>query len=72
MSPQRIVGIVLCVLGVILLLVGLSASDSFADQVSNTFTGKWTDRTAWYVYGGLALALLGLLLAVLVRRGKIA
>jgi hypothetical protein len=72
MNTQRIVGIVLLVVGVILLIVGLNASDSFADQLSNTFTGKWTDSTAWYIYGGLGLGLVGLLVAVFGRRGKIA
>lgn len=65
MSTQRIVGIVLLVVGVVLLLVGLNASDSVGDQISKTFTGKFTDSTAWYMYGGLAMSLLGgLLVAV--------
>jgi Protein of unknown function (DUF3185) len=59
MSPKRTIGIVLLILGIILLVVGLNASHSFADQVSNTFTGKFTDSTAWYIYGGLAAAIGG-------------
>lgn len=69
MSTQRIVGIVLLVVGVVLFIVGMNASDSFADQLSNTFTGKWTDSTAWYVYGGLGVGLLGLLVTIFGRRG---
>lgn len=72
MSTQRIVGIVLLVVGVILLIIGANASDSLADQFSKTFTGKWTDNTAWYIYGGIGLALLGLLLAAFGRRAKLA
>jgi amino acid transporter len=63
MSPQRILGIVLLIVGVILIVVGMNASHSFADQVSNTFTGKFTDSTAWYIYGGLAAAIGGACLA---------
>ena len=62
MSPQRIAGFVLLVIGLVLFIVGLNASHSFADQLSNTFTGKFTDSTAWYVYGGLAAAIGGALL----------
>jgi multisubunit Na+/H+ antiporter MnhB subunit len=72
MNTQRIIGIVLLVVGVILFIVGLNASDSFADQLSRTFTGKWTDNTAWYIYGGLGLGVLGLLAATLGRGGKTA
>lgn len=59
MSTQRIVGIVLLVLGVVLLVIGLQASDSVADQISETFTGKFTDSTTWYILGGIALGLIG-------------
>lgn len=68
MNPQRIVGIVLIVVGVILFIMGMNASDSIADKVSDTFTGKFTDKTTWYIVGGIGTALLGLLLTV-VRGG---
>ena len=68
MSTQQVVGIVLLVIGVIVLIVGLNASDSFTDQLSNIFTGKWTDNTAWYIYGGLGLGIFGLLTVVFGRR----
>jgi len=72
MNTQRIAGIVLVVVGLVLLVVGLNASESVADQVSNTFTGTWTDKTAWYVYGGLGVGLLGLLAVVFGGRRKLA
>jgi hypothetical protein len=59
------VGIVLLVVGAVLLVVGLNASHSAADQLSNTFTGKFTQATAWYIFGGGAAALLGLLLTII-------
>jgi branched-subunit amino acid permease len=73
MSAQRIFGIVLLVIGVVLLVVGMNASHSAADQVSNTFTGRFTHETALYIFGGGAAALLGLLMFlpdVLVARLK--
>ncbi len=62
MVPQRIVGIVLLVVGVILVVVGMNASNSVADQVSNTFTGRFTQTTTWYIVGGIAAALTGALM----------
>jgi len=70
MNSQRIVGIVLLVVGVIVLIVGMNASHSVADQVSNTFTGRFTRETAGYIIGGGAAALLGLLMMLLGLRGK--
>ncbi len=72
MNPQRIVGVVLVVVGVILLSVGINASHSLADQVSNTFTGRFTEATTWYVVGGIASALLGVLMVLVDLRRKTA
>jgi uncharacterized membrane protein len=64
MTPQRIAGIVLLIVGVALLVVGLNASHSVADQVKDTFTGRFTEGTTWYIIGGIATGLVGLLLTV--------
>jgi hypothetical protein len=61
MSPQRLFGIALLVVGVIVLIVGVNSSHSVADQVSNTFTGIFTKATTWYIIGGGAAAFVGLL-----------
>jgi hypothetical protein len=70
MNTQRIFGVVLLVVGISLLIVGVNASHSAADQLSNTFTGKFTHDTTWYIFGGGAAALFGLLLVVMGPRGR--
>lgn len=72
MNLQRSIGVVLLVGGVILLSVGMNASHSLADQVSNTFTGRFTHVTMWYMIGGILAALLGLLLVLFGIRGRTA
>jgi uncharacterized membrane protein len=62
MSTQRILGIVLLVVGVAVLIYGVNASHSVADRLSDTFTGRFTEATTWYIIGGAASGLLGLLL----------
>lgn len=69
MSPVRIVGIVLLVVGAILLYLGFNATESVADQISETFTGRYTQETTWYLLAGAALSVGGLLLAIF-GRGK--
>ncbi len=62
MNIQRIIGFVLLVGGIILIVVGVTASRSFADQVSNFFRGRLTETTLWYIIGGIVAAVLGLVL----------
>jgi hypothetical protein len=62
MSNQRIAGIVLLVVGVGVLIYGLNASHSLADRVSDTFTGRFTEATTWYIIAGAVAGLVGLLL----------
>lgn len=62
MGVQRIVGIVLVAVGVVLVVIGLNASDSVADQMSEFFTGQYTDSTMWYLAGGGAMGIGGVLL----------
>lgn len=63
MSMQRIAGIALFAVGLILIVAGLNASESLADRASNFFTGHYTDTTIWYLAGGVAAAIVGFLLA---------
>jgi len=70
MSPQRIVGILILVVGVGLVVVGMNASHSIADQVSNTFTGRFTQATTWYILGGIGAGVVGLIMLVGGAGGK--
>jgi len=70
MSPPRIAGLVLLVVGVVLLIMGMQASNSMADQVSNTFTGRFTQTTTWYIVGGIGAGIGGLCLMLFGVSGK--
>lgn len=64
MSSQRIAGIVLLIVGVALLIFGINATHSVTEQASSTFLGHFTQTTTWYIIGGIALGVLGLLLSL--------
>lgn len=70
MNPSRILAVMLIVAGSVLFIVGMNASNSIADHVSNTFTGRFTDATNLYIFGGIALAVVGMVLGGLGFRGK--
>jgi hypothetical protein len=60
MSNRRIIAIALLLFGAVLLYFGYTASESAFEQVSEAVTGRFTDRTTWYLLGGAASAIVGL------------
>jgi len=46
--------------GIVLLIFGVSATDSFSSDVSRFFTGKPTDKAVWMMLGGVVLTIAGL------------
>jgi hypothetical protein len=55
----RIVSILLVVVGIILLIMGISEMDSFASRFSKFFTGSPTDRAVWLTIGGAVAIIVG-------------
>jgi hypothetical protein len=53
------VSLVLLVGGIVLIIYGLSASDSVGSGFSRLFTGTPTDRTIWLLLGGIAASVIG-------------
>jgi len=70
MNPKRIFGIALLAIGITLLVIGMNSSHSMADQLSNTFTGRFTDNTTWYIVGGIVLGVAGLAMTAFGSRGN--
>ena len=61
---NNIIGLSLFALGIVLLIFGFNESHSFSSDVSRTFTGNPTDRSIWYIAGGSAAVVVGLVLSV--------
>lgn len=57
---NRIVSLALLIGGVVLIVVGVNATNSFSSDVSRFFTGSPTDKAVWMLIGGLIAAVVGL------------
>ena len=68
MSSNMIIGIVLVVVGVVALFFGWNQSQSLVDQAAETFTGRFTESTMWYFFGGAAAIAGGIALMLVGRR----
>jgi uncharacterized membrane protein HdeD (DUF308 family) len=57
---NKAVSIALLVGGILLIMFGFNASQSFSSEVSRTFTGSPTDKSMWMMIGGAVAAVAGL------------
>lgn len=59
MGTNTLLGIILLVVGAIFLYLGLRATDSVAETITEGLTGKFSDSTTWYVVGGAVAVAVG-------------
>ena len=64
MNAARIIGIILLAVGILLLVFGINATQGTGEQVRETFTGKYSGQTMWYIVGGIACLVGGAALAL--------
>jgi len=57
---NRVLSLALLIIGAVLIIYGISASQSFSSDVSRFFTGSPTDKTMWLLIGGIVAAILGI------------
>jgi hypothetical protein len=57
---NKMIPIALLVGGVILIVLGVTATNSFSSDVSRFFTGSPTDKAVWMLIGGSVAAIVGL------------
>ena len=57
---NKVIGIVLLVVGVTLLYFGWEAYNSVASEASQAITGETTDEAMWYLIGGAVAVIVGL------------
>ena len=57
---NKTISVVLLVGGVVLMILGVQATNSFSSDVSRFFTGSPTDKAIWMLIGGIVAGLIGL------------
>lgn len=54
-----LISIAILIFGVVLIVMGVRAIDSFSSDVSRFFTGAPTDKAVWMLIGGSVLSIIG-------------
>ena len=57
---NKLISLALLAGGIVLMVVGINATNSFGSDVSRFFTGSPTDKAVWMLIGGIVAALIGL------------
>ena len=57
---NKIVSLALLIGGVVLMIYGINATNSFSSDVSRFFSGSPTDKAIWMLIGGIVAAVIGL------------
>jgi uncharacterized membrane protein YidH (DUF202 family) len=58
---NKIVSLALLIGGVVLMIIGINAMNSFSSDVSRFFTGSPTNKAVWMLIGGIVAAVIGLM-----------
>jgi hypothetical protein len=67
---NKIVFLALLIGGVVLMIIGINATNSFSSDVSRFFTGSPTDKAIWMLIGGIAATGVGLVGTLSLRGSK--
>jgi hypothetical protein len=62
------IALALLVGGIVLIIFGVSATESFGSEVSRFFTGTPTDKSMWLLIGGIVAATVGAMFTLRTRR----
>lgn len=65
---NKVIGIALLALGVILVVFGINSSNSIGSDFSRFFTGSPTNKAIWLLLGGVASVIVGGAMSLLPAR----
>ena len=68
MSSNKMIGLVLLAVGIVLLVMGYNAAQSVGSQFKQAFTGSMTDKATLLYLGGAVMTAIGAYLAFLSRK----
>lgn len=70
MNLFRVIGWIACVIGVVLVVVGILSTQEAGEKIVEGFTGSYSDKTMWYILGGLGLVIAGTALGRVKKRRR--
>jgi hypothetical protein len=60
MNTNKLISLAILAGGIVLVVFGVAATNSFSSDVSRFFTGSPTDKAIWMIIGGIIAIIVGL------------
>jgi hypothetical protein len=60
MNINKLISLAILAGGIVLVIFGITATNSFNSDVSRFFTGSPTDKAIWMIIGGIVAIVIGL------------
>jgi hypothetical protein len=60
MNMHKLFSLAIIACGIALIVIGVSATNSFSSDVSRFFTGSPTNKAIWMLLGGIVVVIIGL------------
>jgi zinc transporter ZupT len=60
MNTNKLISLAILAGGIVLVVFGVAATESFSSDVSRFFTGSPTDKAIWMLIGGIVAIIVGL------------
>jgi len=57
---NKLISLVILAGGIVLVVFGVAATESFSSDISRFFTGSPTDKAIWMLIGGIVAIIIGL------------
>ena len=57
---NKLISLAILAVGIVLVIYGVSATESFSSDISRFFTGSPTDKAIWMLLGGIVAIVIGL------------
>jgi uncharacterized membrane protein YidH (DUF202 family) len=68
MSKNKLIGLVLLAVGIVLLVMGYNAAQSVGSQFQQAFSGSMSDKAMLFYIGGAVVTAVGAYLTFLTRK----
>jgi zinc transporter ZupT len=59
-SMNKLISLAILAGGIVLVVFGVAATESFSSDISRFFTGSPTDKAIWMLLGGIVVIIIGL------------